>query len=97
MGEYHIARCIPTVLTYTQLGSCPLVLLLHGFPEIWYSWRYQLPALAQAGFHAVAPDFRGDGDTEVPADATHYTAFHYVADLVGLVEVLGEGDISGWP
>jgi pimeloyl-ACP methyl ester carboxylesterase len=42
-----------------EAGSGPLVLLLHGFPELWYSWRHQLPALAGAGYHAIAPDLRG--------------------------------------
>src|SRR5688572_23986850 len=44
-----------------EMGKGPLVLLLHGFPESWYSWRHQLPALAKAGYHAVAPDLRGYG------------------------------------
>jgi pimeloyl-ACP methyl ester carboxylesterase len=49
-----------------EAGSGPLVVLCHGFPESWYSWRHQLPALAAAGFHAVAPDMRGYGATEAP-------------------------------
>ena len=46
-------------LHYVEAGEGPLVVLLHGFPEFWYSWRHQIPALAQAGFHVVAPDMRG--------------------------------------
>lgn len=46
---------------YAEAGKGPLVILLHGFPELWYSWRYQLTALAKAGYHAVAPDLRGFG------------------------------------
>src|SRR5207237_1364204 len=68
----------------------PLVLLLHGFPESWYSWRHQLAALAQAGYHAVAPDQRGYGQTERPGQIEQYTQLHLVGDLIGLVDVLGE-------
>ena len=49
-----------------EAGNGPLVLLLHGFPELWYSWRHQLKALADAGYHAVAPDQRGYGRTDRP-------------------------------
>ena len=55
---------------YAELGTGPLVLLCHGFPEGWYSWRDQLHALAQAGYRAVAPDMRGYGGTEAPAART---------------------------
>ena len=66
----------------------PLVVLCHGFPESWYSWRHQLPALAEAGYHAVAPDQRGYGGTTAPADISAYTQFHLVGDIVGLVQAL---------
>ncbi|KAL3684312.1 hypothetical protein R1sor_002334 [Riccia sorocarpa] len=72
-----------------EAGSGPTVLLLHGFPDFWYSWRYQLPALAEAGFHAVAPDIRGFGETDAPLEAEEYTAFDIVGDLVGLINALG--------
>jgi alpha-beta hydrolase superfamily lysophospholipase len=49
-----------------EQGSGPLVLLVHGFPESWYSWRHQIPAMAAAGYHAVAPDMRGYGGTDAP-------------------------------
>src|SRR5258708_32277599 len=49
-----------------ESGAGPLVVLCHGFPESWYSWRHQLHALAEAGFHAIAPDMRGDGQTDCP-------------------------------
>ena len=73
-----------------EQGTGPLVLLCHGWPELWYSWRHQLPALAQAGFHVVAPDMRGFGATDAPADAGEYTILHTVGDIVGLVSALGD-------
>jgi pimeloyl-ACP methyl ester carboxylesterase len=71
-------------------GTGPLVLLCHGFPECWYSWRHQLSALAEAGFHAVAPDMRGYGQTDRPEAIEQYTLFHLVGDMVGLLDALGE-------
>jgi pimeloyl-ACP methyl ester carboxylesterase len=70
-------------------GAGPLVVLCHGFPESWYSWRHQLPALADAGFHAVAPDMRGYGLTDRPDAIDRYTMLHLVGDLVGLLDALG--------
>jgi pimeloyl-ACP methyl ester carboxylesterase len=67
----------------------PVVLLLHGFPECWYSWRHQLGALASAGFHAVAPDQRGYARTDAPAAIEDYTILHLVGDVVGLLDALG--------
>ena len=74
-----------------EQGEGPLVLLCHGFPESWYSWRHQLAALADAGFHAVAPDMRGYGQTDQPAEIDQYTLLHLVGDMVGLVDALGGG------
>jgi pimeloyl-ACP methyl ester carboxylesterase len=73
-----------------EQGTGPLVLFCHGWPELWYSWRHQLPAVAAAGFRAVAPDMRGFGETEAPADAHDYTILHTVGDMVSLVTALGE-------
>jgi pimeloyl-ACP methyl ester carboxylesterase len=73
-----------------EAGSGPLVLLLHGFPELAISWRAQVQALADAGFHAVAPDMRGYGDTDRPADREAYAILHLVGDMVDLVRALGE-------
>lgn len=72
-----------------EQGEGPLVVLCHGFPECWYSWRYQLPALAAAGFHAVAPDMRGFGGTDRPDAIEQYTMLHLVGDIVALVDALG--------
>ncbi|HEY5809837.1 MAG TPA: alpha/beta hydrolase [Povalibacter sp.] len=73
-----------------EQGTGPLVLLCHGWPELWYSWRHQLPVLADAGFRAVAPDMRGFGATDAPEDAGAYSILHTVGDMVGLVAALGE-------
>jgi pimeloyl-ACP methyl ester carboxylesterase len=73
-----------------EQGSGPLVLLCHGFPESWYSWRHQMKALSLAGFHAVAPDMRGYGDTDRPGDIERYTLFHLVGDMIGVLDALGE-------
>src|SRR5258706_13510131 len=72
-----------------EAGTGPLVLLLHGFPESWYSWRHQLMALAAAGYHAVAPDQRGYGRTGGPDDAESYTMLHLAGDVIGLMDALG--------
>jgi pimeloyl-ACP methyl ester carboxylesterase len=72
-----------------EAGDGPVVLMCHGFPESWYSWRHQLVALAEAGYHAVAPDQRGYGDTDRPEAIDQYTLFHLVGDLVGLLDALG--------
>jgi pimeloyl-ACP methyl ester carboxylesterase len=77
-------------LHIAEQGTGPLVLLCHGFPELWYSWRHQLPALAAAGFHAVAPDMRGYGESDRPEAIDQYTLLHLVGDMVGIVDALRE-------
>ena len=72
-----------------EAGAGPLVVLCHGFPESWYSWRHQLPVLAEAGFHAVAPDMRGYGQTDRPEAIDQYTLLHLIGDMVGLLDALG--------
>ena len=73
-----------------EAGEGPMVLLLHGFPEGWYSWRHQMAALAEAGFHAVAPDQRGYGQTGGPDAVDQYSLLHLVGDAIGLLDALGE-------
>jgi len=73
-----------------EMGQGPLVIFLHGFPESWYSWRHQLPAIAKAGYRAVAPDLRGYGKTDKPAAVEDYDVHHLTADVVGLIDALGE-------
>jgi pimeloyl-ACP methyl ester carboxylesterase len=77
-------------LHYVEQGSGPLVVMCHGWPESWYSWRHQVPALARAGFRAVAPDQRGYGQTEAPEAIDSYNILNLVGDIVGLVNGLGE-------
>lgn len=74
---------------FAECGAGPLVLLCHGFPESWYSWRHQLQALTEAGFRAVAPDMRGYGQTDRPEAIEQYTLLHLVGDMVGLLDALG--------
>jgi pimeloyl-ACP methyl ester carboxylesterase len=76
-------------LHFVEQGEGPLVVLCHGFPESWYSWRHQLPALSAAGFHAVAVDMRGYGQSDRPEAITQYTLLHLVGDMVGLLDALG--------
>ena len=76
-------------LHVAEQGEGPLIILCHGFPECWYSWRHQLPALAKAGFRAVAPDLRGYGRSDRPQEVEKYTILHDIGDIVGLVDALG--------
>ena len=75
-------------VTEAGAGGEPVV-LLHGFPELAHSWRHQLPALAEAGFHAIAPDLRGYGESDRPASVDDYAAPKLVGDIVGLITALG--------
>lgn len=89
-----------------EKGEGPIVLFLHGFPELWYSWRHQIQTLSSLGYRAVAPDLRGFGDTDAPSSISSYTGFHIVGDLVALIDFLGAdqvflvahdwGAIIGW-
>jgi pimeloyl-ACP methyl ester carboxylesterase len=74
---------------YVEEGSGPLVVLLHGFPESWRSWKHQIQAIAGAGFHAVAPDLRGYGQTERPEALEAFDIFQLTGDIAGLVNTLG--------
>ncbi len=76
-------------LHVAEQGEGPLIILCHGFPECWYSWRHQLPALAKAGFRAVAPDLRGYGRSDRPEAVEQYTILDDIGDIVGLVDALG--------
>lgn len=88
--EHRTLRANGIDMHIAEQGSGPLVLLCHGFPESWYSYRHQLPALAAAGYRAVAPDMRGYADSERPDAVDRYTLLHLVGDMVGLLDALGE-------
>lgn len=79
-------------LHWVEQGEGPLVVLLHGFPEFWYAWRHQIPALAAAGFRAVAPDLRGYNLSDKPAGVRAYRVEALLDDLAGLIALLGEGE-----
>ncbi|CAD5165085.1 unnamed protein product [Musa acuminata subsp. malaccensis] len=76
-----------------EKGEGPTVLLLHGFPELWYTWRHQMHGLAACGFRAVAPDLRGFGDTDAPPAAAAYSILHIVGDLIALLDSLGQDKV----
>jgi len=77
-------------LHVAELGSGPPVVLCHGFPELWYSWRHQLPALAGAGYRAIALDMRGYGESSIPTNVEAYDVLTLCDDLLGLLDHLGE-------
>ncbi|MEE4144690.1 MAG: alpha/beta hydrolase [Halieaceae bacterium] len=90
-------------LHYVEEGEGPLVILLHGFPYLWYMWRHQIRALAAGGYRVVAPDIRGFGQSECPPEPESCDMLHCVGDLVGLMRELGESsavvighDLGAW-
>jgi pimeloyl-ACP methyl ester carboxylesterase len=87
---HHEAAVNGVRLHYVEAGSGPLVILLHGFPEFWYSWRYQIPALAAAGYRVVAPDMRGYNTSEKPPGVRSYLIDTLADDVAGLIRHLGE-------
>ncbi len=77
-------------IRYAEIGTGPLVLFCHGWPESWYSWRHQLAAVSAAGYRCVAPDMRGYGGTDAPEPIERYSLFDLVGDMAELVKALGE-------
>ncbi len=77
-------------LHIAEAGNGPLVLMVHGFPESWYSWRHQIPVLAAAGYHAVAVDVRGYGRSDAPEPIEAYSMKNMTGDMAGVVDALGE-------
>ncbi len=88
----RIIACNGIHINIAEQGEGPLVLLVHGFPESWYSWRRQIDDLAAAGFHVVAPDMRGYGKSDAPQAADQYTILHLVGDMVGILDALDAPD-----
>ncbi len=87
---HHEAVVNGVRLHFVEQGEGPLVVLLHGFPEFWYSWRHQIPALAEAGFRVIAPDQRGYNTSEKPPGVRSYRIEHLVDDVAALIEHAGE-------
>ncbi|HEX5924987.1 MAG TPA: alpha/beta fold hydrolase [Baekduia sp.] len=77
-------------LHYVEAGEGPLVVLLHGFPEFWWTWRHQIPALVAAGFRVVAPDMRGYAESDKPPRWQDYRMEILAADIAELIVALGE-------
>ena len=78
-------------LRIAEMGeSGPLLLMAHGWPESWYSWRHQIVSLANAGYRVVAPDMRGFGESQAPPNVGDYDVIHTSADLVGILDALGQ-------
>ena len=100
---HHFARTNGIDLHYVEEGQGPLVILLHGFPYLWYMWRRQIRALEAAGYRVVAPDIRGFGQSECQATAESCNMLNCVGDLVDLIGQLGESaavvighDLGAW-
>ncbi len=86
--EPHFVKTNGLDMAVYELGDGPPVIFLHGFPELAYSWRHQLPALAEAGFRAIAPDLRGYGRTGGPDEVEEYGVRHLIADVLGLMDAM---------
>ena len=86
----HAVDAFGTRIHVAEVGSGPMVLFIHGFPESWYSWRHQMSVVAEAGMHAVAIDVRGYGLSDAPEEVGAYRLVDLVGDCVGVVEALGE-------
>jgi pimeloyl-ACP methyl ester carboxylesterase len=88
--KHSVVDARGTRIHLVEEGEGPLVLMIHGFPESWYSWRHQLPVIAEAGYRAAAIDVRGYGRSSAPLEVEAYGMFQHVEDNLGVVEALGE-------
>ena len=93
MHEHFSLTQVPTndirVRTAVE-GSGPLVIMVHGWPELWYSWRHQIKPIAAAGYQVVAPDLRGYGGSDKPYPVEAYDMASLISDLVGLIDAFGQ-------
>ena len=87
---HRYARVGHLDIHYVEAGDGPLVVLLHGFPEFWYSWRHQIPALVAAGFRVIAPDLRGYNESSKPPSVESYRIAEVVRDVAGLIAQSGD-------
>lgn len=89
-GLTHRRRAVNGIeLHCAEAGAGPPVLLLHGFPDFWYGWRYQMPALVRAGYRVIAPDLRGYGESARPRGVRHYAPRELTADIAALISSVG--------
>ena len=88
--QFEIIESNGVRLRVALAGTGPLVVLVHGWPESWYSWRHQIPALVAAGYRVAAPDVRGYGGSDKPAEIAAYSLRNLAADIAGLITCLGE-------
>jgi pimeloyl-ACP methyl ester carboxylesterase len=86
-----IGNNVALLLIFDSTG--PLVVLIHGFPQIWYAYRHQIPFLAEAGYHAVALDLRGQGQSDCPDEVEKYTLLHHAGDVIGVINALEEKEV----
>src|SRR5689334_19063322 len=94
MAEFQFIELSDITLRAAIEGTGPLVVMVHGFPESWFSWRHQLRPIAEAGFTACAIDVRGYGGSGKPPRVEDYSMKHMIADVVGVIEKLSP-DRSG--
>src|ERR1044072_4885320 len=87
--DFQIVETNGIRLRVALAGQGPLVILIHGFPESWYSWRHQIPALAEAGYRVAAPDVRGYGGSDKPLAIEACSIKDICADIGGLIAALG--------
>ena len=86
----HVIDANGIQIHYVTKGEGPAVLMCHGFPESWYSWRHQIEALAEAGYKAVAMSMRGYGKTSAPQEIEAYDISHLVGDVVAVANHLNQ-------
>src|SRR5438874_4767583 len=90
VGLHHgYADLAEARLHYVEAGDGPLIVLLHGFPEFWFSWRHQIPALAAAGFRVLAPDLRGYNESDKPRGVANYDIDVLSGDVAALIQHAG--------
>ena len=92
--EHHHADLGDVCLHYVEAGSGSLIVLLHGFPEFWYSWRFQIPILAEAGFRVVVPDMRGYNLSDKPPRVGDYRVEFLGRDVERLIRACGSESAS---
>ncbi|HJM59412.1 MAG TPA: alpha/beta hydrolase, partial [SAR86 cluster bacterium] len=87
--EFKVIESNGINIRLAMMGEGPLVIFCHGWPESWYSYRHQLPAVAKAGFKAVAYDVRGYGESDKPHEIEAYTMRNMTNDVIGIIDALG--------